>query len=230
MTAERATSFYPQENAQTPLPSPDQDAETELARLAILHNEATETAQYANLLGRAPYAVALLAIGSGVFGALAAVSRPGAEVLAWLVLLLIGLAALARAYGRAIHAPFERAPLAAFTHDCSAILTYAGCAWGAGAFLALPDGTDPLAALAFAIVVPGLMTAVLRSPRAALLFLGPAAGLSALAMILRPLPEDGLVAAATLIAAGGIGAAALWAERLSLHGRTIPQLAKQPFG
>lgn len=230
MTAETATSFYPQENAQTPFQSRDHDSEAEFARLAILHNEATETAQFANLLGRAPYAVALLAVVSGLCGALAALAGPEAEILAWLVLMLIGVAALTGAYSKAIHAPFERAPLAAFTRDCAAILTYAGFAWGAGAFLALPDGTDPLAALAFAVVVPGLMTALLRTPRVALLFLAPAAGLSALAMILRPLPEGPLVAAATVIAAAGIGAAALWAERLNLNGRTVPQLAKLPFG
>jgi len=200
--------------------------EADLSHLAALHREAAETAHLANLLGRAPYAAGFLIAASGLCATFAAGAAPAAQTTAWLILMMIGAGALTRAYGQAIRAPFERAPLSAFSQDCEAILTYAGFAWGAGAFLALPADTDPLIAIAFGIAVPALVAWTMRGSRAGLFFLLPATVLSAIAMAMRPLPDGGLAAAATLAAAASLGAALYWAEREN----TLPQAAKLPFG
>src|SRR5580658_9897423 len=80
-----------------------------LTRLSQLHDEAAKTALLANLLGRATYAAAVLAAA--------------------------GVGAAARAYTKAIRAPFELGTLQGFARDLSAILVYAGFAFGAGAIL-----------------------------------------------------------------------------------------------
>ena len=211
-----------------PRPAPARSGmPAEMARLATLHAEAEETARLANLLGRAPHAAGLLTLGAGLAAATAFSATQQAALAAWLVLMLIGIGAIARAYGQAIRAPFERAPLAAFADDFTALLTYAGFAWGAGAFLVLPAATGPIAAAGFAVIPAALVAGLLRTRLTALAFLAPCATLSAFAMVLRPLPGGVLAAALTVLAAGAIAAAALWADRL--EGRSLPRLAGLPF-
>ncbi len=208
--------------------APKTAASADLARLALVHSEAVETARLANFLGRAPYVAAMLAIASGLAAAFTLVATPSAELVAWLLLVLIAVVAIARAYGRTIGAAFERAPLESFAHDLSATLTYAGFAWGAGGFLVLPPTTGPIEALAFATIPPLLVTVLLRSREASLLFLGPAAVLPALAMVLRPLPAGAPAAALTLLAATAIAGLALRVER-PLADTIPPYLAELPF-
>lgn len=193
-------------------PASERAAASELAHLALLHHEAVETAQLANLLGRAPYAAAMLAIASGFVAVFVLLATPSAELVAWLILMLFGIVAVARAYGRTIRAPFERAPLEAFAKDLSAILTYSGFAWGAGGFLALPAGTGAIEAVAFAILPALLVTLLLRARGASLLFLGPAALLPAFAMVLRPMTAGAPSAALTLALAAAVAGLAAWLE------------------
>ena len=147
---------------------------------------------------------------------------PIAEPAAWLVLVLIGVGAMARNYARAIGQPFERGILREFAYDLNAIAVYAGFAWGAGAYLALGPQTSPLALTAFAAVIPAIMAATLRTREISLGFLAPATGLCAFAAVLRPLPEGPLAAAFVLIACAAVGGAIFWADRASA---TVPPAA-----
>jgi hypothetical protein len=186
-----------------------------IAQLALLHDEARETALLANLLGRTSYAAGALAIAALVTVLLTRGSMPVAEPAAWLVLMLIGVGAMARNYARAIRQPFERGVLREFAYDLNAIAVYAGFAWGAGAYLALGPQTSPLALAAFAAVVPAMVAVTLRTHEISLGFLAPVAGLSAFAAVLRPFPEGPLAAAFVLIACAAVGGAIFWANRLS---------------
>lgn len=199
----------------------------EMARLAALHAEAEETARLANLLGRSAYAAGALALAVIAATALAWPVPALGPLAAWLVLMGVALAGLARAYAQTIRAPFERAPLAAFSEDLRALLTYAGFAWGAGAFLVLPAETGPLAAAAFAVVPAALVATALRAAGPSLVFLAPAAGLSAFAMVLRPLPGGVLGAALAVLATGIIAAICVLMERQAE--RHQPALAELPL-
>jgi len=187
----------------------------EIARLALLHDEARETALLANLLGRTPYAAAALAIGALATVIFARGTMPLAEPAVWLALTLIGVGAMARNYAHAIRQPFERGILREFAYDLNAIAVYVGFAWGAGAYLALGPQTSPLALTSFAIAVPAVMAVTLRTREISLGLLAPVAALSAFAAVLRPLPEGPLAAAFVLIACAAMGGAIFWADRLS---------------
>ncbi|MBS0272812.1 MAG: hypothetical protein JSR55_00080 [Proteobacteria bacterium] len=186
----------------------------EIARLALLHDEARETALLANLLGRTPYAAAALAIGALAIVIFVRGTMPIAEPAVWLALMLIGVGAMARNYAHAIRQPFERGILREFAYDLNAIAMYVGFAWGAGAYLALGPQTSPLALTAFAVAIPAFMAVTLRTREISLGVLAPVAALSAFAAVLRPLPEGPLAAAFVLIACAAVGGAIFWASRL----------------
>jgi hypothetical protein len=188
-------------------------ANPSLAQLALLHDEARETALLANLLGRTSYAAGALAIGALATVLFARGTMPAAEPAAWLALVLIGVGAMARNYARAIRQPFERGILREFAYDLNAIAVYAGFAWGAGAFLALSPDTSPLMLTIFAVSIPAFMAATLRTREISLAFLAPGAGLCAFAAVLRPLPDGPLAAAFVLIACACVGGAIFWMER-----------------
>lgn len=217
--------------APTPAPKPGRvpprTPSAEMARLATLHHEAEETARLANLLGRAPQAMLFLALAAGFAMALTVVTASAAAVTAWMVLMVIGLGAMARAYRQAIRAPFERPALSSFTADLTAILTYTGFAWGAGAFLLLPANAGLAAAMAYAVLPAAGLVALLRAREPALAFLAPAAMLSAFAMVLRPLPAGALAAGLTVLTMALLGFAAL---RLDRRPAALPRLAGLPFG
>ena len=197
-----------------------------IAQLALLHDEARETALLANLLGRTPYSAGALAVAALVIAFLAHGTMPAAEPAVWLVLILIGVGAMARNYARAIEQAFERGVLREFAYDLNAIAIYAGFAWGAGAYLALGPETSPLALAAFATMVPAILAVTLRTREISLGFLAPVAGLSAFAAVLRPLPEGPLAAAFVLIACAAVGGAIFWADRLSASVPTSAKLAR----
>ena len=144
------------------------------ARLALLYAEAEETARLANLLGRSFYtAIALPLLGLLTIGL--AGSTGLARPLVWCAFVAAAAFAMLHTYFRTIGQPFERVALKSFATDMSAILLYAGFAWGAGAFLVLPAGTNMAAAILFA-AAPGIaIAALLREREAVFLFLTPVA-------------------------------------------------------
>jgi hypothetical protein len=133
----------------------------------------------------------------------------------WLVFVGAVAMAMLLAYRHAMKRPFERAALKDYAKDLSAILLFAGFAWGAGAFLALPASTPAVAAISFALLPAGIIAYLLRDRDALALFLAPVAALTAAACLLKPF-AGGWMAAGLVIATAAvlIGAAHLY-ERLT---------------
>jgi hypothetical protein len=196
-----------------------------LTRLSQLHDEAAETALLANLLGRAPYATATLAVTAGIVASKA----PIAELATWLVLVAAGIGAAVRAYTKAIRSPFELATLQGFARDLSATLVFAGFAFGAGAILVLPANVGLLTLLAFGVGTPAALGAFLRVRDMALCFLVPAVALSAFAAILRPFRGGVTDMAAMLVAGVAVAVAVQLAERLTIR-PVVPDLAPLQAG
>ena len=194
--------------AATPRPRPETVAVTPrggLAKLKALHAEAEETARLANLAGRSGIVGVTLPFLAVLTMGLSVEMNPAPQ-LVWL--LFVGAVALAMllSYRRAMQRPFERAALKDYAKDLSAILLFAGFAWGAGAFLALPAGTPLGAVLAFALL-PATITAYLLRDRDGLaLFLAPVAALTVAACLLKPFAGGWtaalVVAAATAVLIG----------------------------
>lgn len=184
------------------LPKVDERA-TALSRLKVLHSEAAETAHLANLLGRSLYAGLALPVLALVSVGLSDDANAAAQ-LTWCGFIVAVAVAMLVAYRHAMKKPFERIALKDFAKDLSAILLFAGFAWGAGAFLALSVGTSAVAAIMFAAAPAAIIAYLLRDREALYLFLAPVAVLTAAACLLKPF-ADGLIAAALVI----VGAAAI---------------------
>jgi hypothetical protein len=156
-----------------------------IAKLKVLHAEAEETAHLANLLGRSLYAGIAMPVLAILTIALSVEASP-VQQLIWAGLVSLIAVAVLKSYRHAMREPFERATLKNFAKDLSATLFFAGFAWGAGAFLTLPENTPALAAVLFA-ALPGVFIAyLLRNQEALVLFLAPVAALTAAASILKP--------------------------------------------
>jgi hypothetical protein len=200
-----------------------EDVRHPMARLAALHAEAEETARLANLLGRSlPVAIAFAAMAALV---LAFGGSGLAPSLAWAAFMLVASGAAALAYRRTISQPFAHAALKSFSQDFHAILVFAGFAWGAGAFLAIPAAAPPGTAMLFATGASVLLAVLLREREALFLFLAPTAALTAFACVLRPLPGSVLEAALVLLGCGAVAGAVLFVERRTARERGLPELA-----
>jgi len=198
-----------------------------IARLAALHAEAQDTARLANLLGRSIHAsVALLAMGAA---ALAFAGTLSAEIMVWSGFVLVAAGAIALAWRRTIGQPFERAALRSFSQDLDAVMAFAGTAWGAGAFLALPIGASLVPVLLFSAGACALIALLLREYEPALHFLAPTAALAAFAGVLRPLPGNALCAALVLIACTAIAAVSIIAGRWHARLQGAPELPSLPL-
>lgn len=187
-----------------------------LHKLSRLHDEAVETAELANLLGRSSFVAWLLIAGMAVVALTSAGVVALEPLVLWCLFTAAAAVAVLRLYQRTIVAPFELMPLRAFAADLEAALLYAGVAWGAGGFLALPAVADPLMLVLFAAGTAAGVSAILRS-RASLYFLAPAVILPMLAALFRPLPEAGVAAGFALLAglsiAGVIWLSGRWTAR-----------------
>ena len=193
-----------------------------LATLRAMHDEAKETAELANLLGRTLYAGLLLPalVLAVVIFATPSVTRG----LSFSVLVLTGAAVLCYAYARAMRTPFDRAALRAYSGEVVAILLYMGFAWGAGAFLILPANTDPAFTTFFSGGTAAIIAMIIRTREGVLMFAAPAGLLTALAALLRPLERPLIAAALTLLAcffvAGSVALSSWMRERAA--GGTAP--------
>jgi hypothetical protein len=185
-----------------------------LARLSALHDEAAETAHLANLLGRAPWIAGVLGIASLVTALASMGATVSASLAVWLVLMAAAVGAIGRRYAQALAAPFDLAQLIGFVNSFSAMLLYAGAAWGAGLFLAVPAHIGLAGAIAFTAVVSALVAAILRACDLTLSFVAPATAMGAFCVAMR----DANIAAALGILAGGllVAAAAMLIERIAL--------------
>ena len=160
------------------------DTQHPVARLAALHAEARETARLANLLGRSAYAVLALPAMTLATLVLSGLGGGLVQALVWMVFMAVATGAILFAYRRTIGQPFERTALKSFSQDLSAILVFAGFAWGAGAFLAMAPNMaigEPALFVATAAATIGLL---LREREMVFLFLAPAAALTSFACVL----------------------------------------------
>ena len=183
-----------------------------VAKLAILHAEAEETSRLAKLLGRSLHAAIALPLAAMMPIALSADAGAAPRV-AWAVLIIVASLAIARAYANTIGRPFERAALHTFANDLTAVLLYCGIAWGAGAFLVLSQSSPVGSALVFATAPALGLGLLLRDRRAILLFLAPAAALTAFACVLRPFSAGTMNAVLVLIACAILAAALIVIDR-----------------
>lgn len=195
------------------LPKTDERG-TALSRLKLLHSEAAETAHLANLLGRSLHvAIALPVLGVVAIG-LSDNESPAGQ-LVWMGFVIVMSIVVWISYRHAMKRPFERTALRDFAEDLSAILLFAGFAWGAGAFLALSIGTSTMPAILFAAAPAAIIAYLLRDREALYLFLAPVTLLTATACVLQPF-AGGLLTAGLVVAAAGavVGGALLW-QRVS---------------
>ena len=204
------TKLFP---SRAPAPEPETRGGA-IARLKTLHAEAEETARLANILGRSLYTglalplMAILTVGLSV-------DVSPAPQLVWCLFVAAVAVAILAAYRHAMRQPFERTTLKNFAKDLSAILLFAGFAWGAGAFLALPVGTPAAAALVFAAAPAFTIAYLLRDREALLLFLAPSTLLSAAACLMKPFAGGFWLAVILLAAGAAIAGLAVLYERLT---------------
>jgi len=152
-----------------------------LERLNRLHNESVETARLANLLGRVPFAAAILSAGC-VLVVVASLGLGAPFMLGtWTALVLTAVVALIRVERHAVSSEFELLPLRAFALDLNAVMIYAGFAWGSGAFLAFGTAAETPSLVLFTLGAAAAMGAVMRARNATLYFLVPNIALGALA-------------------------------------------------
>ena len=203
----------PQGNTPEPIREERQSASSNaVVKLAQLHAEAEETARLANLLGRSLHAaIALPVLAFVSLGFADGTSLARASV--WFAFVAIGSLAILRCYTHAIGQPFQRPALKAFAKEMSPILLYAGFAWGAGAFLALPAGSNMFAAVLFVTAPTLAIVALLRERDAAYLFLAPSAVLTSFASVLTPFAGGALTAGLILVAGGALAAAMVLSQR-----------------
>lgn len=195
-----------------------------LAKLATLHAEAEVTARLANLLGRSIVAAGAL---TGIAGLTIAAGMPSVNAsLAWIVLVMLGIGAMARSYRAAISSPFLRESLETFARELTPITLYCGFAWGAGAFLALPAETSLIGAVLFVGAPIFAVAFLLREQQEVLSFTLPLLALSSFAALLRPLPDGALAAALMLITGAVIALPLLTWERRRAASRLMPAIAE----
>jgi hypothetical protein len=197
-----------------------------VAKLAILHDEAQDTARLANLLGRSIYvsvAFTVMAIAAFALGGTGLL-----EGITWAVFVSVGVVAIALAYRRTIRQPFERAALKSFSQDLNAILVFAGFAWGAGAFLVLPATAGMGAVVAFSAGAGAIIALLLREQECVFLFLAPTAALASFACVLRPMSGGALAASLVLIASSLVAGAVAWSAKARTTEGGIVELAGFP--
>jgi hypothetical protein len=192
-----------------------------VSKLSVVHAELQETALLANLLVRSLYAGLVLAGAAATAIAVAHASL--IREASWGLLMSVGVGALVWAYVRTIRSPFKDSALQLFGADLSAILFYAGFAWGAGAFLVLPPDSGPVAAVLFSACVVVLVANILQAREPVLIFALPVALLTALASFLRPFPAAELTASLAVASCGFVTGAVLISEWIARRTRGAPQ-------
>lgn len=217
------TKLFPTQKPQSENLPPEGNA---ITRLKTLHSEAEETARLANILGRSLYVGVALPIMAILTATLSVDANPAAQ-LVWFVLVGAVAVAVLVAYRHAMRQPFERPTLINFAKDLSAILLFAGFAWGAGAFLALSGETPIAVTQLFAFAPAAIIACLLRDRKALFLFLTPATALVVAASFVKPL-TGGLWTATIVFAVAAItlGATALY-EKLTGE-RSKPAMLSLP--
>lgn len=199
-----------------------------LSRLPALHGEASRNIYLSRFLARSPQAcIALMLVGALVL--IWSSAGAGAASLkadfAWGSLVLIGIVGMTRNFIRGFARSLRRVPLQEAASDLRMLLLYTGTAWGAGAFLVMPDLPAPALVFLFA-ALPALATAMLlRDAKGVAAFILPSSAGIAAAALMGAWPLDVWVAAAVLAAGAAImGLTMLHCAMRGKH-NPVPQLA-----
>jgi hypothetical protein len=230
MSAERNAVSYAEDQvpAEPVVYDPESvPAETEagdllLSRLPGLHAEAIETSRLANQVGRAPAAAGLLAVAGAIVFGCAVGSTALLPLMIWSFFVTAAAVALLAISFRAARTPFDLPSLRGFASDMNAALLFAGFAWGAGAFLAVPASAGSIGMIVFGIGGVLATAATLKARAATFYFLVPGLGLPIIAASVGP---QGLVTALVL---GAIAAAAAILAHL-LERETARRLGVAPL-
>ena len=178
-----------------------------LSRLPALHGEANRNMQVSKFLARSPQACIALMLAGGSVLSWASAGAGAASLkadFAWGSLVLIGIVGMTRNYIRGFARSLRRVPLQEAASDLRMLLLYTGAAWGAGAFLVMPELPAPALVFIFA-AAPALAAAlILRDTKGVAAFILPSSFGVAAASLLGAWPMDVWVAAAVLGAGGTI--------------------------
>jgi hypothetical protein len=176
-----------------------------LGRLPVLHREAGRNLSRSQFLARSPLACVTLMPAGGL--ALLWAGASGGGTLrcdfAWAALVLVGIIAMTRNFIRGYARSLCRVPLEEAASDLRALLLYTGAAWGAGAFLVMPDLPAPALVFSFAVAPSLALTIVLRDAKGSAAFVAPASLVTASAALTGEGPLALWVATA-IIAAGAV--------------------------
>jgi len=145
-----------------------------LARLSALRGEAGHTLRLLQFVSRSPQACLILMLAGAATLAWTSQLAGGATLeseFCWALSVLIGIVAMTRNYIRSYAMRPRRVPLQQAASDLRMLLLYTGAAWGAGAFLVMPD--QPALVLAFATVPSLALSLVLKDAKGAAAFGAP---------------------------------------------------------
>ncbi|MBA2587861.1 MAG: hypothetical protein H0U98_04460 [Alphaproteobacteria bacterium] len=196
-----------------------------LSRLPALHGEASRNMQLSQFLARSPQAcIALMLAGVLVLFWAAAGAGPASlkADFAWGSLVLIGIVGMTRNYIRGFARSLRRVPLQEAASDLRMLLLYTGAAWGAGAFLIMPELPAPALVFIFAAAPALAAAAILRDTKGVSAFILPSSAAIAAAAMLGAWPLDAWVAAAVLVAGSVI--AGLTMLHCAMRGRRTARL------
>jgi hypothetical protein len=223
------------ENTMAPMPAAREavtlapsETQRPLVKLAALHVEARETARLANLLGRSAHLVLALPVLALAVLAVTGLSDGVVRPVVWTAFMAAATTVIGIVYRRAISRPIACNALKSFSQDLSATLLFAGFAWGAGAFLAMPADMPTGAMAVFAAAAGASVGLLLREQKMLFHFLAPAAGVTSLACVLRPSTGGALDLVLVLIVSPAIASAGMLAERIRHRASEIPELTGLP--
>jgi len=175
-----------------------------LDRLSELRGQAAQDLQLFRFLAHAPQAcLILMASGAGllIWQSLSAGSAGLQNEFLWALPVLACVAAMTGLHIRSYAQGAARMPVHKAAVQLRRLLFYTGAAWGAGAFLLMPDLPAPALAVAFAAVPSLGLSLLLGDQKGATAFTAPVtlAAASAASLWARP---SGLWAAAAILAMG----------------------------
>jgi len=173
-----------------------------LARLSELRGEARQEHQLFQFLARTPQAcLILMASGAGllVWERVSASNAALENEFVWALSVLTGVAAMTGLHIRSYAHGMARTAPSKAAAQLRQLLFYTGAAWGAGAFLVLPD--LPALTVAFASVPSLGLSLLLGDQKGATAFVAPVTLAAASAASLGAQPS-GLWVAATILATG----------------------------
>lgn len=194
-----------------------------LGQLSLLHREAGRRLALSRFLARSPLACVVLML-SGAVALLWAQADGGGTLkadFAWAALVLLGLVAMTRNFIRGYARSLRRVPLERAAADLRALLIYTGTAWGAGAFLVMPDQPAPALVFSFAALPSLCLALLLGDTKGSAAFVAPASLATACAALLGAWPLAGPVAAGIITA--GAAPIILPMLRRAMRARILPQ-------